>query len=68
MDSVCVLYLTAVTFSATGLRFSDDERLWGPEHGCRQRANTKTMLTAIFLLSYSGFLYNKLISWRSLKG
>lgn len=52
MDSVCVLYLTAVTFSATGLRFSVDERLWGPEHGCRQRANTKTMLTAIFLLFF----------------
>lgn len=52
MDSVCVLYLTAVTFSATGLRFSVDERLWGPERGCRQRANTKTMLTAIFLLFF----------------
>lgn len=52
MDSVCVLYLTAVTFSATGLRFSVDERLWGPEHGCRQRANAKTMLTAIFLLFF----------------
>lgn len=52
MDSVCVLYLTAVTFSATGLRFSVDERLWGPEHGCRQTANTKTMLTAIFLLFF----------------
>lgn len=52
MDSVCVLYLTAVTFSATGLRFSVDERLWGPECGCRQRANTKTMLTAIFLLFF----------------
>lgn len=50
MDSVCVLYLTAVTFSATG--FSVDERLWGPERGCRQRANTKTMLTAIFLLFF----------------
>lgn len=52
MDSVCVLYLTAVTFSATGLRFSVDERLWGSERGCRQRANTKTMLTAIFLLFF----------------
>lgn len=52
MDSVCVLYLTAVTFSVTGLRFSVDERLWGPEHGCRQRANTKTMFTAIFLLLF----------------